>query len=442
MSLLDRIRNVFRAQMSPENPSTNLSQWYSEITGTGVDIANLPAINEQTARTVSALYRGVALLSGIIAALPLNVIYRPNNGISRLAPEHRLSPLLSFAPDPAESMTSYTWKSLIMQSRIYGGNFYSRILYDGAARIIGLRYYSYTAVRVVYDYSPPYTRRYVFTEADGQTSDPIPDDEVIHILGEVHNGRIGESLIFGAARPTLQMQLFLQTQTQNVHSNAVKAGGVIKLPPGITADQKKRYEQFFKLAYQGSANVGNLLWLDAGADFTQLTPSLSLVDLQTIEFLRYGVADVARFLGIPSHLLNEQSQTSSFGTGLEQISRSFLLYTLEPHLVAIETELRFKMFGNNSDYYPQFDRSLLLATDAKSQAEIEALRVNTGVSTINEIRKGDNLPPVNGGDESIVNGTMQPLSQALEPPQAPPPAPTPSEPPSPPAKTRARKTPA
>jgi HK97 family phage portal protein len=434
MSVLDRIRGLFRAQ-SPEDPRTNLSQWYSEITGTGADMANLPLINEQTSRTVSALYRGVALLSGIIAALPLNVVYRPANGISRLAPEHRLASLLSFAPNPAESMTAYSWKALIMQSRIYGGNFFSRILYDGAARIIGLRYYPYTQVRVIYDYSPPYTRHYVFTELDGTVSDPIPDDEVVHILSEVHNGRIGESLIFGAAKSTLQMQLFLQTQTQNVHNNAIKAGGVVKLPAGITVDQKKRYEQFFKLAYQGSANVGNLLWLDAGADFTQLTPSLSLVDLQTIEFLRYGVNDIGRFLGIPSHLLNEQSQTSSFGTGLEQISRSFLLYTLEPHLVAIETELRFKMFGN-SDYYPQFDRSLLLATDAKSQAEIETLRVNSGISTINEIRKGDNLPPVKGGDESIVNGTMQPLSQALEPPAPPPTAP---EPPANPPASRARR---
>lgn len=431
MAILDRIRNLFKAQMSPEDPRTNLSLWYNELTGTGEDMAFLPQINETTARTVSAVYRGVSLLSGVVAALPLNVVHRPSNAVSRIAPEHRVAPLLGFAPDPKQSMTAYTFKALVIQSRIYGGNFFARILYDNAARVTGLRYYPYQSVRVVPTMQPPYTRHYVLSEPDGTVSDPVPDDEMIHIMSEANNGLIGESLIFSAAKSTIQMQLFLQTQAKAVHTNAIKAGGVVKLPPGITKQQKERYEQFFKLAYQGSQNVGNLLWLDSGAEFQQLSPSLSLVDLNTIEFLRYGVNDVARFLGIPSHLLNEQSQSSAWGTGIESIGRSFLLYTLEPSLQAIEAELKLKLFGT-SDFYPQFDRSLLLATDAKTDAEIESTKIQSGVWLINERRKDDNLPKVEGGDQALVNSTMQPLtaviSKAEQPSDNPPPEPPPTEP--------------
>jgi HK97 family phage portal protein len=412
-TIFQSIRNLLgiRAQ-SPEDPRINLSQWYSELTGTGDgDLVPLPMVTENTARSVSAVYRGVSLLAGAIASLPLQVVHKPNDGIARIAPEHRISSLLNYAPHPQQSMTAYTFKHLIMQSRVFGGNFFARIMYDGAARIIGLRYYHYYRVRVVPLLEPPYTRHYVFTEADGTTSPPIPDDEVIHIMSDANDGLVGESLIYTHAKPAIQQMLFLQQQARNVHANAVKASGVVKLPQGITPDQKKRYEQFFKMAYAGSANVGNLLWLDAGADFTQLTPSLSLVDLDTIEFMQFQVNDIARFLGVPSFLLNETSTMTVWGSGIEQIGRAFLTYTLEPHLRAIEEELRFKLLGNG-DYYVQFDRTPLLAMDAQTQAQVESTKINSGVWLINERRTAANLPPVENGDQPLVNSTMVPLSTA------------------------------
>src|SRR5689334_4457533 len=112
MAILETLRDLFRPKASsPEDPRVNLSTWYSEITGTGDgDLVPLPLVSENTARSVSAIYRGVSLLSGAVASLPLQVIHKPSNGIARVANEHRLSPLLNFAPHPAQSMTAYTFK--------------------------------------------------------------------------------------------------------------------------------------------------------------------------------------------------------------------------------------------------------------------------------------------------------------------------------------------
>ena len=441
MSIIDRVREYLtpKAEASPENPRVNLSQWYSEMTGSGYDLPTLPRVTEASARTVSALYRGVSLLSGAVALLPLRIIHRPTNSISTVV-NHRLSPLLDYQPDPKNSMTAFTWKSLIISSRVYGGNFFSRILYDNAARVIGLRYYPYQRVRVIPQMQPPYKRFYILQEPDGTQSDPVPDDEMIHVLAESNDGIVGESTIFAHAKSSIQMSLFLQQQARAVHSESIKPGGVVELPPGLNKDQKKRYEEFFKQAYSGSANSGKILWLDSGAKFTPLSPSLSLVDLNTIEFLRFQVDDIARYLGIPSHLLNEQSQSSAWGTGIEQIGRSFLTYTLEPHLRAIETELQLKLFGN-SEYAPQFDRSALLSMDAKTGAETESAKINAGIWTINERRKLDNLPPVDGGDQPLVNSTMVPLSQAIAEPDPAPEVSEPADQPPPPAKPkRTRRT--
>jgi hypothetical protein len=49
----------------------------------------------------------------------LQVIHKPNNGITRVANEHRISPLLNFAPHPQQSMTAYTFKHLVMQPPLH-----------------------------------------------------------------------------------------------------------------------------------------------------------------------------------------------------------------------------------------------------------------------------------------------------------------------------------
>jgi len=92
------------------------------------------------------------------------------------------------------------------------------------------------------------------------------------------------------------------------------------------------------------------------------------------------------------------------------------MFTLDPHLTRIEQELNSKLFPNG-EYFLEFDRSVLMAGDLKTQAEFYTAALGgpgagPGYMTQNEIRKRQNLPPLAGGDklfnpEPKANGNKQ-----------------------------------
>ena len=55
---------------------------------------------------------------------------------------------------------------------------------------------------------------------------------------------------------------------------------------------------------------------------------------------------------------------------------------------------------------------MLTQMDPKQQAEVYALKIQSGQLTINEVRKSQNLPPVEGGDIAFINSAALPVKHA------------------------------
>jgi HK97 family phage portal protein len=100
-------------------------------------------------------------------------------------------------------------------------------------------------------------------------------------------------------------------------------------------------------------------------------------------------------------MIGAQDTTSSWGTGIEQVTLGFVKFTLQPYLTRIEQEINRKLI-RKPDEFVEFNLKGLLRGDTK--AENESLRQARGGSqgpgwlTLNEIRRIDNLPPIDGGD--------------------------------------------
>jgi phage portal protein BeeE len=86
----------------------------------------------------------------------------------------------------------------------------------------------------------------------------------------------------------------------------------------------------------------------------------------------------------------------------------FVKYTLARHLVKIEQELNSKLFPNG-DMFCEFCTSGLERGDYKTRNE--GYRIALGRAgepawmTVNEVRKLENLPPIDGGDELFEGDT-------------------------------------
>ena len=159
------------------------------------------------------------------------------------------------------------------------------------------------------------------------------------------------------------------------------------------------FRESWMARYAGVQNAHIPAILTGGGDVKTL--SLNPEDAQLIETRNFQAADIARFFGVPPHMIGLIDKSTSFGTGIEQQSIGFVKYTLARHLVKFEQEINRKCFRTARNF-AEFQTSGLERGDYK--ARNEGYRIALGRAgepawmTINEVRKLENLPPIDGGD--------------------------------------------
>lgn len=411
MRLLDRLppRRAIHERIDPtiraaslENPSTTISNpaaWLYEAFGASASFAGT-SVSETSAMRNSAVFRCVALKSGVIASLPLQVFKRTPKG-REAANDHRMAPLLQ--GEPNDLMSAFIWKEFIVCNLMLAGNHISVLEYDGAARVVGLL--------PVVPQQTEITRvkgrnRYVIRFSDGQ--EVLDQDDVVHVPGIGFDGVKGISPIQWAGRQPIGTAFALEEFVGRMHANSARPSGVLEVPKGITDEGLRVLRAEFAAMSQGLRNSGTVIPVDAGSKFTPM--QLSLADAQTLESRRFQVADIARLFGVPPHMIGETDKTSSWGTGVEQQTIGFQIYNLEPELSRIEGELNRKLF--TAPYYCEFNREALNAMDAKTQAELYASGIQNAQYTPNEVRRKRNMPDMPGGDALYIQGATVPLLSA------------------------------
>lgn len=97
-------------------------------------------------------------------------------------------------------------------------------------------------------------------------------------------------------------------------------------------------------------------------------------------------------------MLGDTEKSSSFGTGLEQQARGFLMYTMEDHLVMWEQSINRSLVPETSDLYVTFNRSALLRSDVASRWDAYVKALQWGVISPDEVRVKEDMNPRPGGD--------------------------------------------
>ena len=145
--------------------------------------------------------------------------------------------------------------------------------------------------------------------------------------------------------------------------------------------------------------------LDGGLTWSAL--SIDPQDAQMLETRKFSGEQICRIFGVPPNMAGEVSNTSNFGTGVEQQSIGFDRWTVLPHKVRIAGEWTRKLFpvvgARTPEFFVWWDDDFLLSGDSKAIAAY--LRAGLGGNQLpgwisrNEARRKVNLPPIEGGDE-------------------------------------------
>jgi phage portal protein BeeE len=174
---------------------------------------------------------------------------------------------------------------------------------------------------------------------------------------------------------------------------------VLETDKKMDPDKVTALQRMFSEKYSGLDNAHNKpLVLTEGMTAKPVT--ISAQDAQLIDARRYTKLDICTAFGVPPHMIGETSAATTWGSGLEQIGRAFVTYTLAPHLKRIEDELNFKLF-RTARFFCEFDRNALQAGDSKAQSDEDKASLGgpgagPGWVSVNEVRRRRNLPPLTG----------------------------------------------
>lgn len=361
---------------------------------------SLFATGDETALCVAAVYRCVKLLSESVANLP--VLYlRRRDGIFVADGECRLDYLLNVEPDHAVNAFDF-WRRLV-QDLLLEGNAYVVPVYNSVTMevdrlvLCGRGTVSHDTVNDVYR----------VCDLKNGLEGCYDESEVIHVKGlTLSDSKSGVSVLT-FARQTMGIAAAGDRETQERFTNGGTVRGIVSNGRGVHGFGEYQDEELERTAMDidGRFRDGErIVSLPGQVQFDQM--SMSSADMQFLESRKFTVREICRFFGVhPSFVFDD---TSNNYKSAEQANVAFLSHTLNPLLRCIEVELRRKLVAPQRAHKCriEFDRRGLYACDLESKARYQAARLANGTASVNELRKEENLRPVEGGDRIFVSANL------------------------------------
>ena len=389
--LKEQINNLIpSSDLSPDS-----SVWKSLVSSEGLSGV---AVTEKTAMAISAVYACVGLIAGAISSLPLPVYRRTAEGRSRVE-DYYLHPLLN---DQAHAIWSSPvfWEYLVTALLLKGDGLAEIQRGSGySPTITGFRPMNPDAVEVKSDGMQLW---YIEWGGDGGAR-VIHQDDVLHIPGLGFNGLRGMSQIKFAARNSIGTAISAETYSGAFFKNGAKPDFALSSEQNITQEQADVLRNTWYDRYQGASKAHLPAVLAGGLKVEQLT--MTAEDAQLIDTRKFQVEDIARFFGVPPHMIGHTESSTSWGSGVEQMSIGFVKYTLGRHLKKIEKEVQRKCFTapGERNYFCEFNVAGLERGDIKTRNEAYRIALGRagepGWMTVNEVRRKENLPPDSDGDK-------------------------------------------
>ena len=420
MKLLDSLAEKFiewRGKSRAQNIA--YSQEVMDAFGVGDPSASGLPVTATSAMRVAAVFACVQRISGAIASLPLHV-YRTDGDVKSRLPRDDLWFRLNEQPTAQYTAASH-WEGVSI-AQLLRGDAYTlirRSLNGSVRELLPLPWGSVSPHRQL-DGSV----RYYINYPEHSIMTWVEPAELLHFPGFGFDGVRSMSVISHAAKAAVGNALAMDQYSGKFFSGGAHPSIVLKAPSKMSTDQIAKLQAAFQAKYSGLDNAHRIpLVLTEGLEAKEL--SLSAEDAQLLEARKFQVIDIARAFGVPPHMIGETSASTSWGSGIESMSRGFVTYTLQPHLVRIEQELNRKLFPRNSAKFVQFDRDALIEGDSKAQAEYNRAALGgpgTGLGwmTVDEIRKSKGLAPIGGAaaeiyDPRVVATDSEPGNTPQEP---------------------------
>lgn len=347
------------------------------------------SVDVDAALKISAVWACVRLLSETIASLPLNMYQRRSDGGRELAPTHPLQSVLHDQPNA--NQTSIDFRNMMTGHVLLRGDAYAEIVPGARGAVDQLL--PIHPDRVTVERLAGGRLRYQVRQNDGARR-PYNQESIFHLRGPSRDGLTGMSII-DYARDSFGVSLAAEHYGSRFFRSDSRPGGILKTLRKLSPEAKARLKSQWQSAHSGG-NQSRVAVLEEGVEWQSVgvTPEQA----QFLGTREFHAEDVCRWFGVPPHMIGLTSKATSWGSGIEEMGIGFVTYTLLPWLTRWQQTISKDLIIAPGMYFAAFTVEGLLRGDIGKRYGAYATARQWGWMSVNDIRRLENMNPVDGGD--------------------------------------------
>jgi len=169
--------------------------------------------------------------------------------------------------------------------------------------------------------------------------------------------------------------------------------GIVTPEEDVTEEEAKTIKESLNAKVSGWENAGEIAVVNRRLKFTPWT--MSLEDAQFLQSRQFQVEEIARWTGVPPHLLMQTEKQTSWGTGVAEQNRGLSRFTLQSYTSRTEERLSRLL---PAPRFCEFDFAGLLQPAPEVEIPLLIQQVAAGLMTPNEARRIRGMDPIDGGD--------------------------------------------
>lgn len=341
------------------------------------------SVNEETAMKVSAFHRGVMYISTQVAKLPKDV--KGTDNVVQI--DNPIQYLLNVSPN--SEMNAFNFWLWAIQKAIINGNAYAEIERNGLGQPIGIWPINQGDCEPWRTSDGQLVYRVFGDSAGNQKALYIPARNILHIpnFHKTRDGRSGLGLVQFAVE-SIGISAGADRMAGSLFANSGIPSGIITVKGQLSPEATARLKETWDTSNQGR-KAGGTRVLEDDAKYEPI--SVDAEALQFLESRKFGVLELARFLGLPpTKLYDNQATTFS---NQENANLEVVTDTLDAWACNVEAECDMKLLsGQYGGRYVELDLKQLTRGDMKARADFNSKMMQMGAITPNQIRAGEGQP--------------------------------------------------
>lgn len=353
---------------------------------------------------ISAVWACVRLLSETISTLPLKIYEKKPDGSRVEATNKDIYQVLCIEPNKVQTPSKLV-EFLVASMSMTGNSYYEK-------KMIGDRLISVLPIQpqCLVNVEQLDNGKYQYIVNINGEQRTLNEDAIWHTRGFGLDGFLGLSTI-EKGKNVIGAAMASNESSSNFFKSGMSASGFVKYDMILNKDQRETMREHVE-KFTSSKNAGKVMILEKGMDYQGI--SIDPAAAQLLETRGYDVEEICRLFKVPPTLIGYMSKQSSWASSLEALNQQFLTYTLLPILRNIEQSITKSLIKpqDRGTYYAEFNYEGFLRADVAKRAAYYATMLDHGAMNRNEVRKKENLPPMEeGGDIFTVQSALIPVEQ-------------------------------